>query len=153
MPKPEKIQLIGHAIELTKLARGPVALMPAPTINADGSITLSPAQELENRVCARIFTEMYDFVQRVTDDETVFLDPADEASQTAKAVVTAATPKTAASTAASTAAGVVAAVAPAITAAAPQAASALAAASAATTAIANMLNAPLGAVTPATTAS
>ena len=143
--KQEKIALIGHAIELTKLARGPVAQMPPPVINADGSITLSAAQELENRYCARVFTEMYDFVQRVTDDETVFHDPADEAAKVSAAVA----PLQAAAAASpagviAAAAQLAAAVTPALAAANPALAPAAATVVAGASALSAMLNKPLG---------
>jgi hypothetical protein len=135
--KIEKATLIGHAIELTKLARGPVPQMPPVTVATDGTVTLSVAQELENRVIFRIFTEFYCGLDAAMNDETVFHDPLDEATIAAAA---AGSPATVAATIAAAVPIVASAVGSAVPTAAPIAATVATAA----TALSSLLAKPLG---------
>jgi len=73
--KPDKANIILAAIELTKLARGPVPAPPAVTLDPGGNVILSVQQELEDRTCWRIFTEFYCALDAAYDDETVFKSP------------------------------------------------------------------------------
>ena len=142
--KIEKATLIGHAIELTKLARGPVSQMPPVTVDDGvavpankGNVILSVAQELENRVIFRIFTEFYCGLDAAMNDETVFHDPLDEATIAAAA---AGSPATVAATVAATIPIVASAVGSAVPTAAPIAATVATAA----TALSSLLAKPLG---------
>ena len=74
--KSEKLSLFQDAIELTKLACGPVPAMPADTLDDKGNIILSAAQELYDRRVFRIFTEFYCGLFNAYNDETVFTSPA-----------------------------------------------------------------------------
>ena len=77
--KAAKLALMLQAIELTKVAVGPIPQMPPAVINNDGSITLSQQQELMDRALFAVCTEFYCGLVRAYNDETVWTSPVEDA--------------------------------------------------------------------------